>query len=81
VPARVAERRYRKLMTLQRSIAHAKNRGLIGRELEVLVEGTSDEHEYVMMGRHAGQAPEKIRKPFQCARVLAGAFLLTLNRR
>jgi len=24
----------------------------------VLVEGTSDEHEYVLMGRHAGQAPE-----------------------
>jgi ribosomal protein S12 methylthiotransferase len=58
VPARVAERRYRKLMTLQRSIAHAKNRALIGQTMEVLVEGTSDEHEYVMMGRHAGQAPD-----------------------
>ncbi len=31
---------------------------MIGRELEALVEGQSDEHEYVMMGRHAGQAPE-----------------------
>jgi ribosomal protein S12 methylthiotransferase len=58
VPARVAERRYRKLMTLQRAIAHTKNRGLVGKTLEVLVEGTSDEHEYVMMGRHAGQAPD-----------------------
>jgi ribosomal protein S12 methylthiotransferase len=58
VPARVAERRHRKLMTLQRRIAHRKNAALVGRELEVLVEGASDEHEYVMMGRHAGQAPD-----------------------
>jgi len=58
VPARVAERRYRRLMSLQRKIAHDKNQNLIGQELEVLVEGTSDEHEFVMMGRHAGQAPE-----------------------
>ena len=36
----------------------APNQALIGAELEVLVEGASDEHEYVMMGRHRGQAPE-----------------------
>ncbi len=58
VPARVASNRHRKLMTLQRRIAHKKNAALIGRELEVLVEGTSDEHEFVMMGRHRGQAPD-----------------------
>jgi ribosomal protein S12 methylthiotransferase len=58
VPARVAERRHRRLMSLQRSIAHAKNAALVGKELEVLVEGPSDEHEFVMMGRHAGQAPD-----------------------
>jgi ribosomal protein S12 methylthiotransferase len=58
VPARVAERRHRKLMTLQRGISHAKNARLVGRELEVLVEGPSDEHEYVTMARHAGQAPD-----------------------
>lgn len=45
-------------MALQRSIAHAKNEALVGRELDVLVEGQSDEHEFVMMGRHAGQAPD-----------------------
>lgn len=58
VPARVAASRHRKLMALQRSIAHAKNEALVGRELDVLVEGQSDEHEFVMMGRHAGQAPD-----------------------
>jgi ribosomal protein S12 methylthiotransferase len=58
VPAKTAAARYRKLMALQRPIAHAKNQKLVGRTLEVIVEGTSDEHEYVLMGRHAGQAPE-----------------------
>jgi ribosomal protein S12 methylthiotransferase len=58
VPARTAAARHRKLMALQRSIAHAKNEALVDRELEVLVEGPSDEHEYVMMARHAGQAPD-----------------------
>ena len=58
VPPRVAGNRYRRLMSLQRRISHRKSAALVGRELEVLVEGTSDEHEYVLMGRHAGQAPD-----------------------
>jgi ribosomal protein S12 methylthiotransferase len=45
-------------MTLQRKIAREKNKALVGRELEVLVEGASEEHDLVMMGRHRGQAPE-----------------------
>jgi ribosomal protein S12 methylthiotransferase len=58
VPARTATSRYRRLMALQRRIAHKKSAAMVGRELDVLVEGTSDEHEYVLMGRHAGQAPD-----------------------
>lgn len=58
VPAKVAASRYRKLMKTQKSIAHKKSKALIGRELEVLVEGVSDEHEYVQMARTKGQAPE-----------------------
>lgn len=58
VPERTAASRYRRLMTIQRRISHKKSAAMIGRELDVLVEGTSDEHEYVLMGRHAGQAPE-----------------------
>jgi ribosomal protein S12 methylthiotransferase len=58
VPAKIAAARYRKLMTLQRPISHELNQKLLGRELDVLVEGTSDEHEYVLMGRHRGQGPE-----------------------
>jgi len=58
VPTLVAANRARKLMALQRRIAREKNRALIGRELDVLVEGPSEEHELVMKGRHAGQAPD-----------------------
>lgn len=58
VKERVAASRHKKLMGIQRRIARAKNERLVGRELEVLVEGPSDEHELVMMGRHAGQAPD-----------------------
>jgi ribosomal protein S12 methylthiotransferase len=58
VRALTAANRYRKLMALQRKIARAKTKALNGRELEVLVEGPSEEHDLVMKGRHAGQAPE-----------------------
>src|SRR5271165_2683273 len=58
VPPLVAANRARKLMGLQRKIAREKNRALLGTELDVLVEGPSEEHELVMKGRHAGQAPE-----------------------
>ncbi len=50
--------RWRKLMGVQRKIARRKNKALIGRELDVLVEGPSEEHDLVMAGRHAGQAPD-----------------------
>ena len=58
VPARVAAARAKKLMAVQRAISRQKQRALVGTELEVLVEGPSEESELVMVGRHAGQAPE-----------------------
>jgi ribosomal protein S12 methylthiotransferase len=58
VPKRVAAARAKKLMSEQRRISRRKNKALIGHELEVLVEGPSEESELVMVGRHAGQAPE-----------------------
>jgi ribosomal protein S12 methylthiotransferase len=58
VPPLVTANRARKLAALQRRIAREKNRDLIGKELDVLVEGTSEEHDLVMKGRHAGQAPD-----------------------
>ncbi|HEX5661283.1 MAG TPA: 30S ribosomal protein S12 methylthiotransferase RimO [Polyangiales bacterium] len=58
VPEKTISARHRKLMQLQRPISKRKLRGLIGKELEVLVEGVSDESEFLLEGRHAGQAPE-----------------------
>jgi len=50
--------RHRKLMAVQRPIARKRNRALIGTRVEVLVDGASEEHEFVLQGRHAGQAPD-----------------------
>ncbi|HTM43996.1 MAG TPA: 30S ribosomal protein S12 methylthiotransferase RimO [Polyangiaceae bacterium] len=58
VPQELAQERASQLMELQRPISQALNRKAIGRSLEVLVEGPSEEEELVMIGRHAGQAPD-----------------------
>jgi ribosomal protein S12 methylthiotransferase len=58
VPPLVSANRWRRIAAIQRRIAREKNASLIGSELEVLVEGPSEEHDLVMKGRHAGQAPE-----------------------
>jgi ribosomal protein S12 methylthiotransferase len=58
VPARVAAQRARQVMALQRKISRRRMRALVGTELDVLVEGPSEEHELVMVGRYYGQAPE-----------------------
>jgi len=58
VSARVAESRAQRLHDLQRTISRSHNAARVGQQLDVLVEGPSDEHEWVMTGRHRGQAPE-----------------------
>lgn len=58
VPLRSARARAKKLMSLQRRISRKKNESLVGRRLQVLVEGASEESELVFVGRHRGQAPE-----------------------
>jgi ribosomal protein S12 methylthiotransferase len=58
VPEEVAEERAERLLEAQRPITEAKTKALIGQELEVLVEGQSEESEHLLRGRHRGQAPE-----------------------
>jgi ribosomal protein S12 methylthiotransferase len=58
VPQKEVDARRRELLRIQREISKKKLRALRGRTLEVLVEGASDESEYLLMGRHEGQAPE-----------------------
>jgi len=58
VPAPLAEERAAELMERQRAISRRKLARLRGAELEVLVDGPSEESELLLAARHAGQAPE-----------------------
>jgi ribosomal protein S12 methylthiotransferase len=58
VPQKEVDARRRELLRIQRAISKKKLRALRGQTIEVLVEGASDESEYLLMGRHEGQAPE-----------------------
>lgn len=58
VPERVKRARLEKVMELQRGISREHQRAMIGRRVEVLVEGASEETEHLLAGRNAQQAPE-----------------------
>ena len=58
VAAAVAAERQSRLMELQRQVSRAKNQAMVGRTIEVLVEGESDESDLLLQGRWYGQAPE-----------------------
>jgi ribosomal protein S12 methylthiotransferase len=58
VPDAVKRARFEKVMELQQQISREHQRAMIGRRLEVLVEGASEETEHLLAGRHAQQAPE-----------------------
>ena len=58
VPAEEKERRRDFLLSLQQPIARGKLRALRDRTVEAIVEGPSDEHEYLIDGRLRSQAPE-----------------------
>jgi ribosomal protein S12 methylthiotransferase len=55
---RVIERRWREVKAIQKRINREQNRALIGKRLEVLVEGPSPESDDLLVGRHEGQAPD-----------------------
>jgi ribosomal protein S12 methylthiotransferase len=54
----VAEARRKELMEIQRPISRERLELRVGTELDVLVEGISDESELLLQGRWWGQAPE-----------------------
>jgi ribosomal protein S12 methylthiotransferase len=58
VDGRTIQNRKRRLMAIQRRIAKARNRKLVGQELPVIVEGPSKETDLLWEGRLATQAPE-----------------------
>jgi ribosomal protein S12 methylthiotransferase len=58
VPAEVKRRRRHALMARQKKIVVKAHKARIGRDVDVLVEGRSAEHELVVQGRLEGQAPD-----------------------
>ena len=58
VDAAVAKARHTELMDIQRPISRGRLDLRVGTELDVLVEGVSDESEWLLQGRWWGQAPE-----------------------
>jgi len=58
VDGRAIYHRKRKLMALQRRISKARNKKMIGREVEVLIEGPSAETDLLWQARMSTQAPE-----------------------
>ncbi len=58
VPDAVKRARFERIMELQQGISRAHQKALVGRRLEVLVEGRAEETEHLLAGRHAQQAPE-----------------------
>jgi ribosomal protein S12 methylthiotransferase len=58
VDGRTIQNRKRRLIAIQRRVARARNRSLVGSELPVLVEGPSRETDLLWEGRLSTQAPE-----------------------
>jgi ribosomal protein S12 methylthiotransferase len=58
VPAQTKKSRLNRLMKTQARVSFAKNRALIGKVEQVLVEGFSEETDLLLKGRSARQAPD-----------------------
>jgi ribosomal protein S12 methylthiotransferase len=58
VPAGVKRRRRDALMSRQKRIVASIQKSRVGREIDLIVDGPSPEHELVLQGRTEGQAPE-----------------------
>ncbi len=78
VPARTAKRRQRQLLELQRKISRRKHKAMVGRRMPVLVEGRSEETDWLFNGRLESQAPEidgrVLINDFEGAEPRAGEF-------
>src|SRR5580700_3058995 len=64
LPAREIERRRKHLMQIQRRISKKRKKALVGRELDLLLEGVSEESELLLEGRTPRHAPEIDGKVF-----------------
>ncbi len=58
VPQEVKEHRRDQIMQMQQAISAEHMLSMVGKEVDVLVEGVSEETELLLQGRWAGQAPD-----------------------
>jgi len=58
VSERIKRERYRKLMRTQARLSFKRNRALIGKNEQVIIEGFSEETELLLKGRSSRQAPD-----------------------
>jgi ribosomal protein S12 methylthiotransferase len=58
VPKTLTRSRYDQILERQRPISLESRKRMVGRRLEVLIEGPCDETEHLLEGRHYGMAPE-----------------------
>ena len=58
VPDELKRERRDRIMALQQGISKELQRSLVGRRVDVLVEGRAEETEHLLAGRNAQQAPE-----------------------
>jgi ribosomal protein S12 methylthiotransferase len=64
VPAKEIERRRKRLMQIQRQISKKLKKALVGKEFDLVLEGTSDETDLLLEGRTPMHAPEIDGKVF-----------------
>ena len=58
VPARVKRARQARVMTLQQQLVRTRQRSRIGQRARIVIDGPSGEHDLVLKGRLATQAPD-----------------------
>ena len=58
VPKKVAQSRADEVMALQQTISREKLSQFLGRTIDVMIDGEHPESEFLLSGRHAGQAPD-----------------------
>jgi ribosomal protein S12 methylthiotransferase len=79
VPSAVKKKRQSRLMARQKQIVARRQKGRIGQRARLVVDGASPQHELVLRGRLAGQAPEIDPQVFLTEAdpetIRAGAFL------
>lgn len=58
IPEEIKNQRYHRLMQIQKKVVKKLNKKLIGKKIDVVVEGYHPESKLLMLGRSSGQCPE-----------------------